>query len=312
MKKFLTYVGIFSLSLILLAGGIEYMLHQVPNNFKFKKGLIESKSQEIQTLIIGSSVVNCSLNPSYMEKGTYNLAISGEWIRFNKLFLEQHIQSMPNLKTIIWGQCYHSLWIDDAQEFSEKDLIDHKLYMDIKQENDPTYSSELLSLRALALRKWSKHYIQHRRTMHCDSLGLDHSYDSEFRDNRWIEEIESMVKHQTQYMLTDENNLYLQNLDRINDVAKLCQKRKINLILVVPPVYEAFHKAANSTQMKKMDEGFNSIADQWNNVYFFNYLKDDRFTADDFYDGNHLSADKGAEKFSKLLYNDILSSLGEN
>ena len=43
MKKFLIYVGIFSLPLILLAGGMEYMLRQVPNPFSFKRGILEQK-----------------------------------------------------------------------------------------------------------------------------------------------------------------------------------------------------------------------------------------------------------------------------
>lgn len=63
MKKFLSYVGIFSLSLILLAGGIEYMLRQVPNPLAYKRCLLEKNTLNLKTLIIGSSVVNCSINP---------------------------------------------------------------------------------------------------------------------------------------------------------------------------------------------------------------------------------------------------------
>ena len=39
-------------------------------------------------------------------------------------------------------------------------------------------------------------------------------------------------------------------------------------------------------------------------VPYFDYLKDPRFVADDFYDSNHLS-DIGAEKFTKILNEDI-------
>lgn len=46
MKKFLIYIGVFSLSLILLASGIEYMLRQVPNSFSYKKLLIEKKEMK--------------------------------------------------------------------------------------------------------------------------------------------------------------------------------------------------------------------------------------------------------------------------
>lgn len=67
MKKFLIHVGIFSLSLILLAGGIEYMLRQVPNPLAFKRSLLENNAQKTKTLVIGSSVVNCSVNPVFYQ-----------------------------------------------------------------------------------------------------------------------------------------------------------------------------------------------------------------------------------------------------
>lgn len=113
MKKFLSYVGIFSLSLILLAGGIEYMLRQVPNPLAYKRCLLEKNTLNLKTLIIGSSVVNCSINPVFLSDSTYNLAISGEWFRFNQALLEKHIDKMPSLKFVIWGICFHSLWTDD-------------------------------------------------------------------------------------------------------------------------------------------------------------------------------------------------------
>ncbi|WP_418944381.1 hypothetical protein [Phocaeicola plebeius] len=92
MKNFLKYVGVFSASLILLIIGVEYMLRQVPNALAFKKELIEKHTQDTKNLIIGSSVVNCGINPAYLADSTYNLAISGEWFRFNQILLEKYIQ----------------------------------------------------------------------------------------------------------------------------------------------------------------------------------------------------------------------------
>lgn len=100
MRKFLKYVSIYSLSLILLIIGMEYMLRRIPNPLSFKKELIESHTQDTKNLIIGSSVVNCGINPVYLADSTYNLAISGEWFRFNQLLLEKYIQQMPHLKNI--------------------------------------------------------------------------------------------------------------------------------------------------------------------------------------------------------------------
>ena len=42
------------------------MLRQVPNALAFKKELIEKHTQDTKNLIIGSSVVNCGINPAYL------------------------------------------------------------------------------------------------------------------------------------------------------------------------------------------------------------------------------------------------------
>lgn len=47
------------------------------------------------------------------------------------------------------------------------------------------------------------------------------------------------------------------------------------------------------------------VADKWDNVSAYDYFKDNRFVADDFYDGNHLTSDVGAVKFGNILREDI-------
>lgn len=306
MKKFLIYVGIFSLSLILLAGGIEYMLRQVPNPLAYKRSLLENHAKEIKTLIIGSSVVNCSVNPVYLSDSTYNLVISGEWFRFNQALFERYVDDLPSLKNVIWGICVHSLWSDDSEEVDESSIINHKIYMNIAREGDWFHNTELLNLGSLSLRKWSKYYIRGKSTMPCDSLGVDHSYDCANKEADWLEEIPRLVRGQHKPMLADTNGeLYRANIQRMHEVAKLCHDRGIRLYLVLPPVHPTYYKLADKKQLELIYKAVEEVAARWDNVSYHDYLGDTRFTDDDFYDGNHLSSDRGAEKFTKLLKEDL-------
>ena len=176
MNRFLKYIAVFSASLLLLAAGIEYMLRQVPNPIRFKRQLIETHQSDIKTLIIGSSVVNCGIDPASYADSTYNLAISGEWMRFNQAMIKKYVDSLPQLKDLIWGLCFHALWMDDAADVDESSLINHKIYMDISREDDYFHQLELPYLGALSMRKWSKYYIRRKSTITCDSQGLDHDY----------------------------------------------------------------------------------------------------------------------------------------
>ncbi len=44
------------------------------------------------------------------------------------------------------------------------------------------------------------------------------------------------------------------------------------------------------------------------NLGYYNYLKDDRFSAEDFFDSDHLNT-RGAEKFSRLLRDEIIENM---
>ncbi|MCD8181956.1 MAG: hypothetical protein LUE99_01390 [Bacteroides sp.] len=57
-----------------------------------------------------------------------------------------------------------------------------------------------------------------------------------------------------------------------------------------------------------MNTALAEVAAQWDNVRFYNYFDDERFEEDDFHNGNHLSSDVGATKFTQILRKDIWSN----
>lgn len=72
--------------------------------------------------------------------------------------------------------------------------------------------------------------------MRCDSLGVDHSYDSKFKDNNWLEDIPELVADQHKPMLADTNgDLYRENISRMHQIAQVCKSKGITLYLVMPP-----------------------------------------------------------------------------
>ena len=159
MKRFIVNVLFFSSFLLALAIGMECMLRRVPNTYAFKRSLMEEQGRHIKTLVLGSSVAECGIAPSCFPSGTYNLAVSGQWLRFNLQMFGQYQEYMPELENVILGVCYHTLWSDDDVETDEWSIVEHGIYLDIHLEDDFLPHSELLSLGARSLRKWSKFYL---------------------------------------------------------------------------------------------------------------------------------------------------------
>lgn len=315
MKEFLKTVCLFSLPLLLLYIGFEYSLRQVPNPFQFKRYLLEEKGMKIKNMIIGSSVVDYGIDPVCMPDSTYNLAISGQWLRYNKAQLEKYINNLPHLQNIIWGIAYQALWQDDYEkdvfyQDSKRDdnIAYHNIYMDLSFDNNWIHESELLSTGSLCFDKWSKHYLLHEKTMYCDSLGLDHGYKSskkEKNENKWLKAIPRDIKRHTALENEKVERIYQQNIQRMHAVAKLCHDRGVKLYLVVPPTYSLYNEKVDEKQLQRMYSAIKAVADKWDNVSWHDYFKDNRFAKDDFFNGNHLSSDVGAVKFSKILRKDI-------
>lgn len=315
MKKFLKTVCLFSLPLLLLGIGFEYSLRRVPNPFRFKRYLLEEKGGQIKTMIIGSSVAGYGIDPSCLPDSTYNLAISGQWFRYNEAQLEKYIDSLPHLKNIIWGIAYQAFWEDEYEsgvfyQDSKHDaqIAYYSIYMDISFDRNLIHRSELLSAGKICVEKWSKHYLQHEKTMYCDSLGLDHTYDlseKEEDEKKWLNAIPRSIKMHTALDNEKAERIYQQNIQRMHAVAKLCHDRGVKLYLVIPPTYKMYYENVDEGQLQRMFLAIREVADKWDNVSAYDYFKDNRFVADDFYDGNHLTSDVGAVKFGNILREDI-------
>lgn len=315
MKKFLKTVCLFSLPLLLLGIGFEYSLRQIPNPFRFKRNLLEEKGGQIKTMIIGSSVADYGIDPSCLPDSTYNLAVSGQWFRYNEGQLEKYIDRLPHLKNVIWGIAYQALWSDEYESGvffqdskNDESIAYHSIYMDISFDHNLIHRSELLSAGKICFEKWSKHYLRHEKTMSCDSSGLDHTYDLSEKEKdkrKWLNAIPKAIRIHTALDNEKAERVYRQNIQRMHSVAKLCHDKGVKLYLVIPPTYKMYYDNVDEKQLQRMRLAIQEVADKWDNVSWYDYFKDNRFVEDDFYDGNHLTSDVGAVKFGNILRKEI-------
>lgn len=220
------------------------------------------------------------------------------------------------MKNVIWGIAYQALWEDEyevgvfLQDTKREDdkIAYHNIYMDISFDNNWIHKSELLSAGRLCFDKWSKHYLLHEITMHCDSLGLDHKYDlseKEENKNKWLKAIPKSIKVHTALKNENAERIYQQNVQRMHEVAELCHDRGVKLYLVIPPTYNLYYENVDEEQLHRMYSAVKAVADKWDNVSWHDYFKDNRFVEDDFFDGNHLTSDVGAVKFGMILQEDL-------
>ncbi len=298
MRRFIVNVLAFSSFLLALGVGMECMLRRVPNVYAFKRGMIERHGDGIRTLILGSSVAANGITPSVFPDSTYNLAISGQWLPCTLEMFRHYRAYMPNVRDVVLGATYPELWKED-DVWSE---VEHDIYMDVTVSPHLIPRSELFSLRAYALRKWSKYYILHGKTMTCDSLGVDHGS----RSPDLKEKAPARVAEHNGWISSDTGGvLYRKNVARLRDLARLCGEQGATLWIVVLPVHEIYRQGLDARHLSKLRATLSGLASGCGNVRYLDYLTDPRFTDEDFYDGSHLSAEVGGLKFSRILREDM-------
>lgn len=310
MKTFIKKILFFSIPLIFIGIGVEIMLRNVPNPYTFKRNMIEENLKEIKHLCIGSSVMNNGFAPSHFADSSFNFSFGGQWLRYNYFLLEKYIDSMPNLENVILGICYRTMWEDETQPVigeAEDDMITYyNLYLDITDNTSWQHYSEFLSTGHLAFKKFIKYYLSGKQTVTCDSLGLDHAKDGMKADERKYGELGEMIDKHTKYHYKNANDVYLKNIDYIEHIAGLCLENDVNLHIVITPSLDDYCHLADDEQLQLMYSALDKVDEPQDNVYIYDYFSDNRFTDNDFYDGNHLRSSVGAIKFTRILSEDIL------
>ncbi|HEV7475486.1 MAG TPA: D-alanyl-lipoteichoic acid biosynthesis protein DltD [Pyrinomonadaceae bacterium] len=96
----------------------------------------------------------------------------------------------------------------------------------------------------------------------------------------------------------------LYNVAALEHGCESLKRRNISVVFITVPVHHTYYDQINVTSYQRMQETIKQITEKYG-VPYFNYLRDDRFTTEDFIDSDHLNK-RGAEKFSRILNEDVV------
>jgi len=304
MKKFITYSVLFVLPLIVALTCLEYLLRQVPNPYKYKYEWMQKNAEDVEILILGSSHTFYGIRPEFLEGNAFNLANTSQGMNQDLFLLEYWADKYKKLKTVIYP-------ISIFTWFTRRDLKDnieayrcryYKIYMDYNQyPNLPFYNLELAHYRT-AKEKATKLFSSKKDLGH-DEYGWGSTYKLSNKEmDKWNDKTGAAAAKMHTSKSWDHID---KNYARMKKIFDFCKSRNIQLIFVTTPCWHSYYDKLDQKQLAKMHELTNQFKKEFD-VPYFDYLKDSRFNADDFFDSNHLS-DIGATKFTKILNKDIKS-----
>ena len=121
---------------------------------------------------------------------------------------------------------------------------------------------------------------------------------------------DSTGKREAEYndkIISDGKAEYDKIYSMLDNFVYECSKRNVEVVFFTVPAYKTYYDHINAENVKKSTDAVLSLCKKYNCKYY-NYLEDQRFTITDFKNDDHLNF-IGAEKFSKILNEDIVSKL---
>lgn len=310
MKKFIRNITIIGIILLLINIAIESLLFLRPNEYSYKRAYVEEHINDIGCLLLGNSHIEQALKPSILGNGVFNMAIAGRNIVFDIELAKRYVPQMKQLELLIMPLDYKEFYL--GREKNNPNEMKKPLgregtykcmyykYMGIRVDGF-WYWSEILNSKLDYMKRFLKKDVDARE---CDSLGYVKRSLSK-RNANWKDRSLPKIIDTTIDANREKQKLLF---SRYCTLAELAMNQGAKLILIFTPLYKTYNNSTNPVVIKEMESFVANLKQRYPNVEYYDYSTDERFIDEDFYDASHLT-DIGANKFSKIVKEEVLSSL---
>ena len=97
------------------------------------------------------------------------------------------------------------------------------------------------------------------------------------------------------------------NFMYIEGIVEICADRDIDVIFVTFPYYHKFRKKVTKRSKAERTNFISKFLDLGDNVYYYDFIDDPRFSDSDFWNASHLN-EEGAMKFTQIFKNEVMSN----
>lgn len=302
MKKFVKYIAVFILPIMLLAVLFEVLIRKIPNDYEYKKSYLDHHAKEVSILFLGSSHVYYGIDPKYI-KSSFNASYISQSFDYDLEILKKYSDQWTHLKYIVIPVDYFSFYgrLENSPEAWR--AKNYRIYYDINTDHKIFNSAEILSNKFnVNLSRLYSHYLKGENDISCSNLGWGLSYRVNNNKDLVTSGTTAAARH------TAKNNLqYATNFHLLEEIITFAEHKHIKVLLFTSPAYKTYVSHLSKNQLNTTLSTIKKLNISHRTIKYFNLLQDSSFRAQDFYDGDHLN-EIGAKKLS-LKMNVLLSKI---
>ncbi len=307
MKKYLTeIVFCFLLPALLIAAVAEYSLRKIPNDYAFKNQWLTKNSRDVEVLALGASSILYDVDPTYFSSKGFNAAHFSQSLKYDHFIYNKFIEQMPSLEYVIMGVDFWTPFgdIEDSPEWWRVKYYNihygSNYYRWLGKYNFELYFRDIPTFKRATNGFLSLLGLKEETNVAVNENGHGLHYTLENRADNWDNGEFEAARHNTLIIEGLHDSLIEQNRQYMEEIIRKSAERGVKVLLVNVPLYVSYRDTQNREFLKQQKDFCTYFVKEYNNVQFYDFSDDPRFTEEDFYDANHLN-DIGTRKFTLFL-----------
>lgn len=303
-------LAIFLLPFLVGWAVLEWWMVQLPTSHSVKRKQFEAMKGQIDTLILGSSSAYWDIAPEELPGTVYNLANVAQTPYYDDQLATQALDQMPKLRRVIIGMPYVSMFF----QLPGTDEEERQYYYFQEWNIPPPGWRERLDIRMVsrvALRTPSFSVISLGKALVRKLKGgpfepdpLESPIDAHGWSARETGDPKDLSPAAVEKKITYHHGLmrFSNEPDNLRDLTHLVAElraRKIEVIVVTPPVWREYRMRMRSDFWQHAQTDFESLSRQYG-VRYVSFLEAPELGSTDFLDADHLNGG-GAIRFTRML-----------
>lgn len=300
MIKFAIKVLLFFTPLLILLAVTEYNALSMTHDFALRRKILENNLDRAEIVVTGSSHAEYAVKPKLLGHPAVSVAHSAQDLYYDTKILTKYLPQMTRVKLVVVTVSYHSFeyMIEDSIYAWQTDF--YNKFWGIPRQNS---SFKLADHSAIAL-----FGIQQSRNF----LLTGTSNLSELDDSGGNEFLLTFSERNVlngQFALKDSNSKMdiehiPNNREYLDELFSKLKAANIQSVIVTTPCAPSYYNNMDNERYLRMQNETKSLMQKYN-LEYYNYLKDERFVVEDYFDSSHLNT-QGAEKFSRILKEEVI------
>lgn len=300
--RFLMYCLGFFIPVIITYVVLEFLVLNIPINYKVIGNYFDTNSNRIEVMVLGSSQMKCGFNPAISEKSAINFASTSQHHNEDFYILKGTQDRVPKLKYVLIELSYNHLELPHHPNDYWKNTVYLKYY-NVNAFERPTFLKDklvYLSNPRFYSNKLLDYYFYKTDKTQLNEYGFDdNNFEGDFKKLNYNES--KIATHKFKIITREDLDIFKKNTTYLFEMLDYANAENFKVIVCTLPLYKTYLNERNPNIVKRRDSVLSIIKQKYSNVLFLDKEADTiDFTEKDFLNENHLNPD-GAKKFTTMV-----------